>query len=349
MEKTIIVGDIHGDLNCFLIPLFEYLKSPFKSRLIYLGDYIDRGDYSLAIYNLMKTIINSNNIIFKNCIFLRGNHEDTYCTPNNSLLLYEYILLNLPIFYAFDLYTGNFVDSANQNTIVCSHLPCLFKTIFSINHLNKRLKAMENPRDYMLLTTGAGMFNDNFFSFKDLEHPDTERGFFAEQKRDYKHIYGHCHTGNLESLYNFINGNTNNCCLDFDISIGYSQHYFVSKPSYLIINHGNQPSMIFKTAIEINKHYDYILMLKPIIYLTGFEKFNNHYDFHLYTYNHIIEIINSMINDPKSYIAKDIQKKYTFFTDLSMNVKTIEFEQFLDILQNRSVDKRMKNMFSKIK
>ena len=78
---TLVVGDIHGDLNQLLYPLFEFLDNQnIYKRIVFLGDYIDRGESNLNIYLIIKFFIE--NPSFKDkIIFLCGNHdvwEDTY-------------------------------------------------------------------------------------------------------------------------------------------------------------------------------------------------------------------------------------------------------------------------------
>jgi hypothetical protein len=70
-----IIGDLHGDKNAF-VAFFEkiqFLKNHKKDiKLIFLGDYIDRGLFGLNILtSLIFLKINFNEQIF----LLRGNHE----------------------------------------------------------------------------------------------------------------------------------------------------------------------------------------------------------------------------------------------------------------------------------
>lgn len=68
--KSIVVSDIHGDLNQLIYPLLLYLSNPNEYKLILLGDYIDRGESNVYIYELMRVIHNC-----KNVHALFGNHE----------------------------------------------------------------------------------------------------------------------------------------------------------------------------------------------------------------------------------------------------------------------------------
>lgn len=90
-----ICGDIHGQLND-LIEIFR-LTQPFPtSKILFLGDYVDRGPCGVEVFSLLLAY----KIIYPNHIFLiRGNHEDrklTFefgfykeCVKKLSSLIYE--------------------------------------------------------------------------------------------------------------------------------------------------------------------------------------------------------------------------------------------------------------------
>ena len=83
------VGDVHGDLFQFLLPLkglinitgynqavneIEFTINNFENRLIYYhGDLVDRGDYNNVIIKMMLKILNTETN-FK-IIWLIGNHD----------------------------------------------------------------------------------------------------------------------------------------------------------------------------------------------------------------------------------------------------------------------------------
>ena len=74
--KTIVIGDIHGcyeELDTLLLSLEdkkEYNKN--TDRLIFLGDYIDRGKDSRLVVKRIRELQENND----NVIALMGNHED---------------------------------------------------------------------------------------------------------------------------------------------------------------------------------------------------------------------------------------------------------------------------------
>ena len=70
------IGDIHGCLDKVL-HLLEVLRyDPTADRLIFLGDYIDRGPDSKGVLELMLSLQRENPAN----VFLMGNHEDNFLT-----------------------------------------------------------------------------------------------------------------------------------------------------------------------------------------------------------------------------------------------------------------------------
>jgi predicted phosphodiesterase len=68
--KVVFVGDTHGDLEASQQVVQQYLKKPY--RIVFLGDYVDRGDYSEEnIQYLLGLKLEHPEEIF----LLAGNHE----------------------------------------------------------------------------------------------------------------------------------------------------------------------------------------------------------------------------------------------------------------------------------
>ena len=70
-----IIGDIHGNLRA-LIGLFREIMKDFNAEsdtMIFIGDYIDRGDFSFETIDFLIKI--SKDI---NAVFIRGNHEEMF-------------------------------------------------------------------------------------------------------------------------------------------------------------------------------------------------------------------------------------------------------------------------------
>lgn len=76
-ERIYAIGDIHGCANLLAL-LFEKIllddakaDSARKARLVFLGDYIDRGPASKGVIDLLLTIAE----MIPDTLFLMGNHE----------------------------------------------------------------------------------------------------------------------------------------------------------------------------------------------------------------------------------------------------------------------------------
>ncbi len=71
MSKTFVIGDIHGCYHS-LLELLDLIKpAPLSDRLIFLGDYIDRGPQSKEVVTEVIAIMGN----FPLTVTLMGNHE----------------------------------------------------------------------------------------------------------------------------------------------------------------------------------------------------------------------------------------------------------------------------------
>jgi hypothetical protein len=92
-ENLVVVGDIHGDFFTLekimdRIDFSSYLKNELN-LLIFLGDYIDRGKYSLEV---LLFLCNLKNSYPDNVFMLRGNHEAYNHFPFSSYDFYLKLL-----------------------------------------------------------------------------------------------------------------------------------------------------------------------------------------------------------------------------------------------------------------
>ncbi len=82
------IGDIHGEFS-LLLDLYEKIlydirvNGEEKNTIVFLGDYIDRGEASIRVLNFLRGLENTDNL---NHVFIRGNHEDMFmCAVENPL------------------------------------------------------------------------------------------------------------------------------------------------------------------------------------------------------------------------------------------------------------------------
>lgn len=69
--RWVIVGDLHGSIHD-LIRILALNQLPPHTNYVFLGDYVDRGEYSIEVISLLFSLL----VTFPEHIFLiRGNHE----------------------------------------------------------------------------------------------------------------------------------------------------------------------------------------------------------------------------------------------------------------------------------
>ena len=95
-EKIVMMGDFHGSMHTFLRHLFRFdslgiidlmnLKVLNGYKLIFLGDVIDRGSFSLEITLIIMKLMEINNLDLDNpsVIYNRGNHEHDSLTQKHG-------------------------------------------------------------------------------------------------------------------------------------------------------------------------------------------------------------------------------------------------------------------------
>jgi len=73
-ERTYIIGDIHGCLGMLTKLMDKIDWRSDRDTLIFLGDYIDRGENSKGVVDLMLKLLETSSHV--HC--LMGNHEDIF-------------------------------------------------------------------------------------------------------------------------------------------------------------------------------------------------------------------------------------------------------------------------------
>jgi serine/threonine protein phosphatase 1 len=74
MNRIFVIGDIHGCLEKLQDLIEVIAANPKKDKLIFIGDYIDRGNFSRKVVEYVIGLKKK----FKNVICLLGNHEQMF-------------------------------------------------------------------------------------------------------------------------------------------------------------------------------------------------------------------------------------------------------------------------------
>ena len=119
-DPITIVGDVHGQFYDFIKIVDDDTGGPLETtKYIFLGDYVDRGSFSVEVLGLILAI----KIKLKNTIFmLRGNHEcrqltsffnfRTECISKYDQEIYDQVM---------DLFDHLPISAIINNKFLCIH------------------------------------------------------------------------------------------------------------------------------------------------------------------------------------------------------------------------------------
>ncbi|KAK8899897.1 hypothetical protein M9Y10_002220 [Tritrichomonas musculus] len=162
-----VIGDIHG--NIFdLIRIFNIAHPPPASRFLFLGDYVDRGQFSIEVLALLFSL----QVAFPDHIYLlRGNHEFE-CV--NSFYGFKDECLKQ---YA----TGNIYDEFNE---VFNYMPLaaiINQSVFCVHGgLSPQLLSMDQINE---LTRPIKTYNLEFVADLVWSDPSDENEFYVRSNR----------------------------------------------------------------------------------------------------------------------------------------------------------------------
>lgn len=71
--RNIIIGDVHGCYDELIALLTRINFNDREDKIIFLGDYTDRGTQSYEVYRLLRGLKQQ---MENRCVLLYGNHED---------------------------------------------------------------------------------------------------------------------------------------------------------------------------------------------------------------------------------------------------------------------------------
>ena len=195
MSQVVVVGDVHGDLNQLLYPLFHFFENYDKcKKIVFLGDYIDRGESTVFIYEIIKSILSCPEMREK-VIFLRGNHES---------------------------YEGSVYDYMNTNIAVSSNTKAMIKSFMLEKVMKLDLKLTHYDDEANILYSHAPLNRglDYILSCKDSQ----ELTYTSDRETNsmtYRNIHGHDHKfSSKEQFDKFMRGERKMVSLDCDASYG---------------------------------------------------------------------------------------------------------------------------------
>ncbi len=73
LPATYAIGDLHGEVS-LLRRLLARLRLRAQDTLVFLGDYLHRGEDSRATIAVLRDLEQTRCA----CVFLRGNHDDSW-------------------------------------------------------------------------------------------------------------------------------------------------------------------------------------------------------------------------------------------------------------------------------
>ena len=189
-----VIGDLHDDMNSFdqILKSIDFVNKFDNIKLIFLGDYIDRGKDKL---NLMNKIIYLKYLLPNNIYLLRGNHE-LYIKDKDGNYLSP--MLNADqTSYHFNLLTF-LVNSTNEKNIkmakrngIDKELIELYANLFDsmptlalFNFKNIRICAMHGGLPRVDLSSQDYYSSKSFESFNTLLDENTKDSVGIKQKRN---------------------------------------------------------------------------------------------------------------------------------------------------------------------
>lgn len=171
------IGDIHGELDK-LRNLFKRLINQIDDKqdtIIFLGDYIDRGDKSYGVVEYILDLSGRYNVIF-----LKGNHEDmllNYLDGNDKHDMYLY--------NGGDATIRSYKENYNNKFYIPEH------------HMNfyKSLSLYYEGKDFIAVHAGLNPEIDNIHDQDMHDIIWIREEFFSSSKRWEKTvIFGHTPT-----------------------------------------------------------------------------------------------------------------------------------------------------------
>lgn len=174
-----MVGDIHGQYYD-LVKLLQVGGNPETNRYLFLGDFVDRGMFSIEVLVLIMAL----KIKFQDSIFLlRGNHECRQMTTSFNFREECLAKYDQEIFEMFSQLFDNLPLSAIINEKFIAFHGGISPELKSKSDINKIDRFKEPPKQ--------GLFCDILWSDPvDKADGYVEGGFRSNDQRGCSYIYG---------------------------------------------------------------------------------------------------------------------------------------------------------------
>jgi serine/threonine protein phosphatase 1 len=177
MKKTYAIGDIHGMLSMLTRVMDQIAADPAdEKRIVFLGDYIDRGRESKGVLDLLMNLQATRkykDTTFESVVCLRGNHEQMMIDA------VDFYSLRLWLLNGGNATLDSFNDKLGQEYIDWAKtLPTIHEDAQRIYvHAGLHPNDMDNEKVHMWIRRG----------FVDVDHDFGKlvvHGHTAEQRED---------------------------------------------------------------------------------------------------------------------------------------------------------------------
>ena len=146
---VVVVGDIHGQFYD-LLELFHIAGRPPHTNYLFLGDYVDRGHYSLECATLMVLLKARHP---RRVTMIRGNHESRQITQVYGF--YDECLRKYGDARVWQAFTQLFdtlpLSAAVENRVFCPHAG-LSPSLDTVDHVQQLNRFQEIPHEGPMLS-----------------------------------------------------------------------------------------------------------------------------------------------------------------------------------------------------
>lgn len=189
--KIFVTGDIHGQIYK-LRGLIDKLCIDDGDLLVFVGDYIDRGEYSFEVIEYLISLDKK-----YDCIFLKGNHEDMFMDFMSGIN--EGLFVQNGGYATIQSYENNGYDIHQHTNYLERHLP--------VEHINfyQDLKNYYETEDYIFVHAGL-LPKDIPLDQQPIDILLWERYDFINSDFDWgkKIIFGHTPNKEILNMHNKI-------------------------------------------------------------------------------------------------------------------------------------------------